>query len=83
MKYDFDKIVDRRHTNSLKWDVAEGELPMWVADMVLRRLPEYGKLLKKGQPREYSVMRLTQIIGLIAISTGGKSVMTLPCRRNG
>lgn len=33
MKYDFDKVINRRNTNSLKWDVAEHELPMWVADM--------------------------------------------------
>lgn len=33
MKYDFDKPTDRRNTYSLKWDVKEGELPMWVADM--------------------------------------------------
>ena len=33
MAYDFDKIVDRFNTNSMKWNVAEGELPMWVADM--------------------------------------------------
>lgn len=31
--YDFDRIIDRRNTRSLKWDVADGELPMWVADM--------------------------------------------------
>ena len=29
----FDKIINRRGTGSLKWDVADGELPMWVADM--------------------------------------------------
>ena len=33
MKYDFDKIINRRNTNSLKWDVGDNELPMWVADM--------------------------------------------------
>ena len=33
MKYDFDKLTDRRGRNAVKWDVAEGELPMWVADM--------------------------------------------------
>ena len=33
MKYDFDKIIDRKNTGSLKWDVPDGELPMWVADM--------------------------------------------------
>ena len=31
--YDFDTVVDRRNTGSLKWDVAENEPPMWVADM--------------------------------------------------
>ena len=29
----FDKVVNRRGTGSLKWDVADNELPMWVADM--------------------------------------------------
>ena len=38
-KYDFDKSVDRRNTNSLKYDFAaergypEDVLPLWVADM--------------------------------------------------
>ena len=40
MKNDFDKRVDRRGTASLKWDVAEGELPMWVADMDFETAPE-------------------------------------------
>ncbi len=33
MKYDFDTPVNRRGTGSMKWDVSENELPMWVADM--------------------------------------------------
>lgn len=33
VKYDFDTPVDRRGTDSIKWDVKDGELPMWVADM--------------------------------------------------
>ena len=33
MKYDFDKVIERRGTNSEKWDVSKNELPMWVADM--------------------------------------------------
>ena len=33
MAKNFDKIINRRNTNSLKWDVGESELPMWVADM--------------------------------------------------
>lgn len=34
MKYNFDEIINRRGTGSVKWDAArEGVLPMWVADM--------------------------------------------------
>lgn len=36
----FSEMTDRRDTNSLKWDVREGELPMWVADMDFRTAPE-------------------------------------------
>ncbi len=38
-KFDFDKVIDRRHTFSLKWDVASNELPMWVADMDFETAP--------------------------------------------
>lgn len=35
MKYDFEKITQRRGTNSYKWDSTDDKevLPMWVADM--------------------------------------------------
>ncbi len=46
MKYDFDEIIDRRGTNSLKWDVGENELAMWVADMDLRTAPEITDAIK-------------------------------------
>ncbi|MCH5256832.1 MAG: pyridoxal phosphate-dependent aminotransferase [Lachnospiraceae bacterium] len=39
MKYNFDALIDRKNTNSLKWDVKEGELPMWVADMDFQTAP--------------------------------------------
>ena len=45
MKYVFDEIIPRRHTNSLKYDCAEkrgkpdGLLPMWVADMDFQTPP--------------------------------------------
>lgn len=48
MKYDFDKITDRRATNSYKWDSApEGVLPMWVADMDFRTAPAIIDALQK------------------------------------
>lgn len=40
MKYDFDSPVNRLNSNSLKWDVTEKELPMWVADMDFAAAPE-------------------------------------------
>ena len=46
-KYNFDKLTDRRKTNSYKWNVAEGELPMWVADMDFETAPEITATLNK------------------------------------
>lgn len=45
MQYDFDTIIDRKNTDSLKYDFAakrglpEGVLPLWVADMDFRTPP--------------------------------------------
>ena len=46
-KFDFDKIVDRRNTGSLKWDVSDGELPMWVADMDFETAPAVKEAVKR------------------------------------
>ena len=35
----FNKITNRRGTGSLKWDVKDNELPMWVADMDFQTAP--------------------------------------------
>lgn len=45
--FDFDKIVNRRNTYSLKWDVPENELPMWVADMDFKTAPMITETLVK------------------------------------
>lgn len=49
MKYDFDEIVNRRGTNSVKWDEAkeEGVIPMWVADMDFKAAPCILEALQK------------------------------------
>lgn len=36
----FDKMIDRRNSGSMKWDVEKNELPMWVADMDFETAPE-------------------------------------------
>ncbi|MCD8154901.1 MAG: pyridoxal phosphate-dependent aminotransferase [Clostridiales bacterium] len=45
MTYNFDRPVNRRNTYSLKWDVGENELPMWVADMDFETAPEIKKAI--------------------------------------
>jgi len=44
--YNFDKLTDRRGVGSLKWDVPEGELPMWVADMDFETAPEVTEAIR-------------------------------------
>lgn len=67
MKYDFDRIIDRKNTNSLKFDFAkergkpEDVLPLWVADMdfstpeeviaALKRKAEHG-IFGYSEPKE-------------------------------
>lgn len=52
MGYDFDRIVERKGTNSLKYDFArergkrEDVLPLWVADMDFQTAPEILEQLK-------------------------------------
>lgn len=47
MKYNFDEVIDRRNSASLKWDVKENELPMWVADMDFKTAPEIRDALNR------------------------------------
>lgn len=53
MKYDFDTVIERQNTNSVKWDMAEelvGEkdvLPLWVADMDFQSPPPVIEALRK------------------------------------
>ena len=47
MPYDFDTVINRKNTASLKWDVAENELPMWVADMDFQTAPEIREVIEQ------------------------------------
>ena len=59
-RYDFDKQIQRRHTNSVKWDtVGEGVLPMWVADMDFETAPAVLKALRKRV--EHGVFGYTKV----------------------
>jgi len=49
--YDFDKVIERKGTNSVKYDGEKMNnskmIPMWVADMDFETLPEVKEALKK------------------------------------
>lgn len=69
MKYDFDSVIDRYNTNSVKWDFAEEFfslkeiLPMWIADMDFKapepiitsvtQVAEHGIFGYTGVPQSY------------------------------
>ena len=61
MKYDFDEIIPRRHTNSYKWDGATDSdvLPLWVADMDFRTAPAVTEALK--QRVEHGIFGYTRV----------------------
>ena len=46
-KYNFDEVIDRNNTLSVKWDTYPGMLPMWVADMDFRIAPEIQEALQQ------------------------------------
>lgn len=62
-KYNFDELVNRKNSQSYKWDVKDNELPMWVADMDFHMLPDIKVAIQKrldidafgycGVPKEY------------------------------
>lgn len=47
MQFDFDELVDRKNSNSYKWQVQADELPMWVADMDFKTAPCVVKAIEK------------------------------------
>ncbi len=60
MKYDFDRIIDRRGTSCVKWDsTPEGVLPMWVADMDFETAPAVVEALRKRL--EHGVFGYTKV----------------------
>lgn len=46
-EYNFDKITDRRKFNTVKWDLPENSLPMWVADMDFECAPEIRRAIEE------------------------------------
>ncbi len=45
--YDFDEIIERKNTNSLKWDLKDAKASMWVADMDFHVAHPISKVVQK------------------------------------
>lgn len=46
-EYDFESVIDRKGTNSLKWDFFDDDYPMWVADMDFKVAPAIENAIQK------------------------------------
>ena len=46
-KYDFESVIERKGTASLKWDLFDDDVPMWVADMDFKVAPAIEKAIQK------------------------------------
>ena len=81
MRYDFDEIVSRRESNSVKWDSTadDGVLPMWVADMDFRAASAITEALRRRV--EHGIFGYTRVPdsyykSIIAADTAGRSRKT-------
>lgn len=61
MKFDFDTLIERHSTNSVKWDRLnmENVIPLWVADMDFKTAPCIIEVLRKRV--EHGVFGYTQV----------------------
>ena len=62
--YNFDKVIERRNTNSAKWDGEKAKnpdmIPMWVADMDFETLPEVKEaLIKRAEHNIFGYANVT------------------------
>ncbi len=59
-KFDFDKLVERRYSGSVKWEAVDDvTLPLWVADMDFEAAPAIRQALAKRV--EHGVFGYTQV----------------------
>ena len=48
MLYNFDEVIDRRDTGSLKWHYSDDTIPLWVADMDFKAAPPILNAIEKA-----------------------------------
>ncbi len=82
-EYNFDQVIDRRNSNSLKWDVEEGQLPMWVADMDFQTAPEIRQAIARRA--EHGIFGYSIVPGqwYLAYQAGGKNAIIFTWKSTG
>jgi len=89
MAYDFDTLIDRRHSDSEKWRAyGDGVLPMWVADMdfrspepVIRALAarvEHGVFGYGVEPQELRSLLVERLERLYGWKVAPEAIVFLP-----
>ena len=89
MRYDFDRVLDRRHSDSEKWHhYADDVLPMWVADMdfvspelVVHALQErvaHGVFGYGGEPQELCRVVAERMLSRYGWQVAPEAIVFLP-----
>lgn len=89
MKYDFDRIIERRNTDSIKWGLyADDVIPLWVADMdfvspdpivrALRLRADHGVFGYSRPSQLLTLAILERLQRLYGWTTGQQNVVFLP-----
>lgn len=76
----FDEIINRRGSNSIKWQVQPGELPMWIADMDFATAPAWSRRCKPKLTAAFLAMKRYQrrisrlsLIGMSSVTTSDRT----------
>lgn len=84
-QFDFDRIINRHQTGSVKWDSPQDEsvLPMWVADMDFRAAEPIIDALKRIVEHGVLAMPVYRTPIFRRYWIGLNDVINLPCSVNG
>ncbi|MBO1516092.1 MalY/PatB family protein [Psychrobacter halodurans] len=63
MQYNFDEIIDRSNTGSVKWHYSDDTIPLWVADMDFRAAPPI--LASVQRAADYGILGYTKPTGAL------------------
>lgn len=82
-KYDFESIIERKGTNSLKWDLFTDDIPMWVADMDFKVAPAIqDAILKRAKHPVYGYTIVPDTLFEVYVNWWDRRYDFKMCREN-